>query len=250
MKIDLVKSILLGVFVFAFSGIGFGQKPPMPPIPPPSSDVPTPGDPGSNDGLTGKEVWMKECAICHGKQGEGTERGYRLQFPSRGFATWVTRNGRVDKKRWIIDMPAYDRDMISDRQLGEMWSYLHQLPRPETGEELFQVYCANCHGVAGSGNGYARSSVRGELGEFGEAIREGEGRYYYDRRNYMPRWSSYEITSSEIRLMKDYIRGTYGGGKNRDDCDDDDDDDYYYQSRLGRFLDDDEDCEDDEYDED
>lgn len=40
------------------------------------------------------EVFLAVCAACHGSTGEGTERGYELRHPARGYATFVVRTGR------------------------------------------------------------------------------------------------------------------------------------------------------------
>src|SRR5687767_1034130 len=39
--------------------------------------------------------FQKECATCHGPQGEGSVKGPDLQHPVRDFYTWVVRNGRM-----------------------------------------------------------------------------------------------------------------------------------------------------------
>ena len=109
-------------------------KPPMPPAPP--SDKPKPGrqGEGSNKGLTGVEVYQKECAVCHGKEGEGTERGYPLKFVKSRFAELVTRQGRKIPPEFEIDMPAYDEEIVSRKQMTEMLDYLWDFPQPESGK--------------------------------------------------------------------------------------------------------------------
>ncbi|SMF07118.1 c-type cytochrome [Pseudobacteriovorax antillogorgiicola] len=203
--------------------------PPTPPTPPGPTPPPSPGDPqpptppgggdDSNFGLSGKEVYLKECAVCHGEIGEGTERGYRIQFPVRGFATYITRHGRKNHPDFDIDMPAYSRELISDQQMREMWDYLHNLPRPRTGKKVYETFCANCHGLDGRG-GMSGESVLGELDEVYEYVREGEGyNNYWSRTDYMPRWNWQELPNEEIRMMIYYLYSLGGG------YDDDDDDD-------------------------
>ena len=208
---------------------GSGPVPPgSGPVPPGSGPVPPlpPGEgDGSNDGLSGKEVWMKECAVCHGDEGEGTARGTRLKFPVRGFATFITRNGREGHPAYAIPMPAYSRDIISNQQMSEMWDYLHSFPQPFTGKDVYQIYCANCHGEDGRG-GMSGEPVLGELDEIEEYVREGEGgRMYWSRTKYMPAWSPWEISNRQIDLMINYLAGLGGGYPSHNDHDDDDDDD-------------------------
>ncbi|NRA64223.1 MAG: c-type cytochrome [Pseudobacteriovorax sp.] len=220
-------TILITSSIFMFSQKLWSQsQPPSPPTPPtpPNPPQPVPPDDDSNEGLTGIEVYMKECAVCHGDKGEGTPRGYRIQFPTRDFATYITRRGRTGNPYFTIPMPAYDRKLVSDKQLREMWDYLHDQERPQTGKQLYETFCANCHGLDGRG-GLSRESVLGELDELWEAIREGEGyNNYWSRRGYMPRWNSREISNREIRLMTRYLY-SIGGGYDDDDDDYDDDDD-------------------------
>ena len=127
------------------------QRPPRPPMPPkPPSGKPKPGrqGEGSNKGLTGVEVYKKECAVCHGEEGEGTERGYPLRFVKWRFAELVTRRGREYPPEFEIDMPAYDEEIVSNQQMNEMLNYLYSFPKPETGKELYFYYCQNCHGAS------------------------------------------------------------------------------------------------------
>ena len=210
---------------------GEQDTPPASDLPqPPASDLPQPPQPpgdddDSNEGLSGIEVYLKECAVCHGDEGEGTERGYRIQFPVRKFAKAITRKGREGNPYFEIEMPAYDRKMVSDRQMDEMWDFLHSVARPSTGQGIYETFCANCHGVDGRG-GLSRESVLGELDEVEEYVREGEGWDYFNRRKYMPRWSRQELSDWEIRKMISYLYTL--GGKGGDDDDDDDDDDHGY----------------------
>ena len=67
-------------------------------------------------------------------------------------------------------------------------------------------FCANCHGRDARG-GPVGKSVLGETGEFLEKVREGEGGNNYSRRkDYMPSWSSGEITNAEVLAMVSYVR--------------------------------------------
>ncbi len=178
--------------------------------------------------MTGVEVFATTCAGCHGAAGEGHDRGPQLRFPVVGYATYMTRNGRSGRG-FADPMPGYDHEEVTDGQLSEMWGWLHSGRKPGDGAGLWKAYCGNCHGADGRG-GPVGESVRGEgLGDWIEVTREGEGgRNYRSRGDYMPAWSSREITNDEIRLMYDYIRGgggTPAGGGNTGGGEDDDDDD-------------------------
>jgi len=127
-------------------------------------------------------------------------------------------------------MPGYSPEAISNAQLDEIWSYLSSFPRPTTGAELYATFCQNCHGKDGRG-GVVGESILGEIGEFHEAIRQGEHRSQPLRRSkYMPAYSRTMITDGEIWLLENFardLRRTQGGRGRQDDDDDDDDDDHH-----------------------
>ena len=178
---------------------------PEPPPFPPTTEPPT-DDHGSNAGLTGKEVYLKECAVCHGKEGEGTPRGYQVRFPVQAYADAVTRFGRSGNREFDIPMPAYPVEKISDQQLREMWIYLSSFPRPTTGKELFTAYCANCHGQDGRG-GFSGEGILSETGEYRKYIRRGKNlRYPLNRRKYMPAYGEMELSAKDIFLLRQYAR--------------------------------------------
>ena len=185
-----------------------GLKAATPPLPQPLPPTPAPPDDGedSNAGLSGKEVYLKECAVCHGNEGEGTERGYQLRFPVSAYAEAVTRKGRTGNRLYAIPMPAYQTDKISDQQLREMWEYLHSFQRPITGKGLFEAYCANCHGQDGRG-GFTGEGILSETGEYRKYIRRGKNRLNpMNRRKYMPAYTAEEVSSNDILLLRQYAR--------------------------------------------
>ncbi len=222
-----VKIRTLVLVAMACLGIDIPRSLGAPPAPP----LPLPENPESNAGLTGKEVYLKECSVCHGREGEGTDRGFQLRFPVITFATAVTRAGRDGGGVFSIPMPAYSPEQISDTQLQEMWTFLSSFPRPKTGRDLYFTFCSNCHGMDGRG-GVVGQGILGEIGEFREAIREGEHRREpLRRRKYMPSYSRAMISDSEIWLLEHYARelrasqGSRRGGDHDHHDDDDDDDD-------------------------
>ena len=149
-----------------------------------------------------------QCAQCHGENGEGTDMGYIIQHPVPDYATWVIRNGRP-KGSFGIKMPHYDESTLTDQQLEEILRWLKSLEKPRTGEELYNVYCANCHGLDGRG-GDSQVDVQHEWGsthEIWEYVRYGAGENLYEKRgDYMPKWNESEITEVDIALITDHLR--------------------------------------------
>ncbi|MFN3199464.1 MAG: c-type cytochrome [Bradymonadia bacterium] len=174
----------------------------------------------SRDGLGAYAV---ACAGCHGATGEGHRRGPQLRSPVVPYATHITRNGRSGVG-YDDAMPAYGHAEISDTELEEMLAWLGSFPKPTDGAGLYGRFCANCHGADGRG-GPTRASIRGDdLGDWFEAIREGEGgRNYGSRGDYMPRWSRSAITDDEVRKMYQHIRGGGGSTSAGDEEEEDDD---------------------------
>ena len=185
----------------------------MPPAPP--SDKPKPRSPRGKvvTKALGVEVYQKECAVCHGKEGEGTERGYPLKFVKSRFAELVTRRGRKIPPEFEIDMPAYDEEIVSRKQMTEMLDYLWDFPQPESGKELYFYYCQNCHGVRGFG-GVSREGISGEsyrsLRKYTrKGKHRGSMRELWRRDEYMPAWGSGEISDDDIQKISDYLRYGY-----------------------------------------
>lgn len=156
--------------------------------------------------LSGVDYYGRVCAGCHGSAGEGTTRGPEIRNPVTGYARYVVRAGRPGVP-WFTDaMPAYTTDSLSDTQLNEIIAWLRTAAKPSDGAALYNRFCANCHGRDARG-GPVGKSVLGETGEFLEKVREGEGGNNYSRRkDYMPSWSSGEITNAEVQAMISYVR--------------------------------------------
>ncbi len=185
------------------------------PPPQPPADAPPPAP------LSGRDYYALQCSACHGANAEGTALGPQMRNPSVPYATWVIRNGRSGVG-FPEAMPGYDREQLSEAILDEMMDWLGEFPPPQDGAGLYRTYCANCHGPTG-GDGPTRAAIDDEdLGDFMEAVREGEGgRSYGDRGDYMPRWSRLEISDGQVQLMWRYVMNNGGGGDPDSDEDSD-----------------------------
>jgi len=156
--------------------------------------------------LSGTEYFARECAKCHGAEGEGTTRGYEIRNPVAGYATYVIRNGRPGIPYFLEAMPSYPTSALSNTQLNEIIAMLRAAPKPTDGGALYNRFCSNCHGKDALGGPVGRN-VKRETGDFVEKAREGEGGSNYSRRSsYMPRWTSSELTNAELNAMAAYVR--------------------------------------------
>lgn len=175
---------------------------------PTTTDASSSGADSSSTGepIDGEQLFLGTCAPCHGTQGEGTVLGYAVQHPERGYATWVVRNGRMGTELAPSIMSPYSEAAFSDAELEAMFDYLDSFPKPSDGEGLYLDYCRNCHGEDAAG-GEAQKDIRFELGEALEKVREGEGGTNYGARlNYMPSWTSAELSDDDVAAIVAYIQ--------------------------------------------
>ncbi|HVZ38559.1 MAG TPA: c-type cytochrome [Candidatus Kapabacteria bacterium] len=155
--------------------------------------------------LTGREFYARECARCHGADGEGTTRGYEIRNPVTGYATYVIRTGRPGSP-FANAMPSYTTSQLSDAQLGEILEWLRSATHPTDGKSLYGRFCLNCHG-SNARSGPAGKNIKSELGDINEKVRSGEGgTAYSNRRKYMPSWSTTQLSSQEVNAIAAYIR--------------------------------------------
>jgi len=205
------------------AGFAFPTPPPFPPdlgevagnVASPTETapgIPSRADPNPSHLLSGKDFYLKECAVCHGPRGDGTERGMPLYKPHRVYATHITRHGRQGSRQYAIPMPAYPNTALSDRQLGQIWDYLDSLSSPTTGEQLYRSYCANCHGPDGLGGACGQPLINADgiltqSNLFTLWVRWGQNDGSYDRRgSYMPRWNRSENSDADVEKLRSYIQ--------------------------------------------
>jgi ubiquinol-cytochrome c reductase cytochrome c subunit len=110
--------------------------------------------------LSGEELYLRDCAWCHGNEGEGTARAPDLRTGQNGpaFTDFMLTTGRmpIGRPDELISRrdPAYNPDEI--RALVHYVSLLGgvgpPIPSPQTegadiglGLELYQENCSACH---------------------------------------------------------------------------------------------------------
>lgn len=101
-------------------------------------------------------------------------------------------------------MLAFDTEDLSDMELAEIMDFLAEPPQPTTGEELYLDYCAACHGDDGAGGPTTRRVI-GEAANAERLVRNGHAGEFSNRREYMPAWSTDEISDAELDLIVTYI---------------------------------------------
>lgn len=156
----------------------------------------------------GRFLFGRDCAFCHGNQGEGTARGPGLRHGQNGAALmdFMLRTGRMpiehEREPSRHSDPVYDDEQIA--ALVEHVVTEFDPPGPEipevrpvttaqiaTGQQLYQQHCAACHATTGIGSALLTQRGQGSLGgttgvvipdvlgsspvEIAEAVRTGPG---------------------------------------------------------------------------
>lgn len=116
------------------------------------------------DPANGATIYAEKCAPCHGVtgRGDGPQANQLPQPPTPLALPEVARQSTPAGWYAIItqgDMENYmpPFNSLSERQRWDVVAYLYTLSAsPETielGQELYQANCAECHGLAGRGDG-------------------------------------------------------------------------------------------------
>jgi ubiquinol-cytochrome c reductase cytochrome c subunit len=136
------------------------------------------------------DVYLADCAYCHGVQGEGTERGPILAGVGAASADFMLRTGRmpIDDPG---DYPKRAEPVYEEDEIGEMVEYVASLgPGPEIpsvdvaagdiveGHQLYIDNCAACHATTGIGGALTAEAIAPSLRhstpvEIAEAVRVG-----------------------------------------------------------------------------
>ena len=187
-------------------------------------EVPELGEPAATE--VGLQLWHDNCAGCHGNDGRGDGPAAAWLSPqptnlaereyTRAQLTRVLWNG-VDG----TSMPAW-RDHPSQHIAALVEVVLSQSTVSgetgtaaadlQLGEQIYAANCAECHGAAGGGDGYAANDLpirptdfRGERPSLGEGIRvlrsgiEGTS---------MAPWTD-RLNDEELVAVAHYIRGFF-----------------------------------------
>jgi ubiquinol-cytochrome c reductase cytochrome c subunit len=167
---------------------------------------------------SGRAIYLRSCAACHGPQGEGTADGPSLQSSGAAAADFMLRTGRMplnlpgDPTR--RRPPAFD-----DATIRALVEYVAGLggarPGPtiptvvvsgadvSRGRALYTAECASCHGPSGGGDAIgggvsAPSLLQSDPRTVGEAVRIGPGA--------MPVFNETGLSDAEVADIAAYIQ--------------------------------------------
>lgn len=162
----------------------------------------------------GRVLFQRDCAVCHGPEGRGTERGPGLERSGTALVHFMLTTGRmpIDHPEEPIQRrpPAYAED-----QIEAIVAHTATLTRgpsvPEVeidptlqarGGNLFRLHCAACHQLAGTGGVLVDLEVAPALDQATaqqtvEAIRGGPGT--------MPAYSEAQIGAEDADAIAAYV---------------------------------------------
>lgn len=162
---------------------------------------------------TGQEVFLRDCAWCHGNDGLGTQNGPSLDGDGGLTVDFYLRTGRMPLSR--PDAPvrrgpvAYSDEVIRgiEAYVAELTGDGEPVPElepgdPTKGRELFLTNCAACHSGSGTGMILTGGNWAPELYEthneqVAEAIRIGPGP--------MPKFSDKQLEDQEVDDIVSYV---------------------------------------------
>lgn len=166
----------------------------------------------------GHNLFLANCASCHGLNATGTADGPSLVGVGAASVDFQVGTGRMPLAQQGVQAMRTDRIMYSDEQIRQMAAYVASLgPGPgipdekyssgeganlARGGELFRVNCSMCHNYAGSGGALTR-------GKFAPPLKNIEGKHLYEAMltgpQSMPVFSDTNMTPEDKRDMIGYL---------------------------------------------
>ncbi|MGB8380844.1 MAG: c-type cytochrome [Dermatophilaceae bacterium] len=137
----------------------------------------------------GRDLFLANCATCHGLNGEGTASGPTLVGVGAAAVDFQVSTGRMPLAGPNVQAPQVQDVRFTEEQIAALSAYVASLapgpPIPDSeytegenadiarGGELFRINCAMCHNFAGSGGALTR-------GKYAPHIGTAEGKYIYE----------------------------------------------------------------------
>jgi ubiquinol-cytochrome c reductase cytochrome c subunit len=161
-----------------------------------------------------EQTYLSDCAMCHGRFGEGTIRAPSLQGVGAASVDYMLSTGRMplkdDQDPTKRHSPAYSPDVIA--QLVDLVAGFapggYPVPDPDiahadvpNGGELYRLNCAACHQSVGGGGAVldrAAPPLHGATAvQVAEAVRVGPGQ--------MPAFGPAALSDSDVRDVAAYV---------------------------------------------
>lgn len=179
---------------------------------PPAAATGSTAAPVSAAGSLGQQVFLRDCAWCHGTSGSGSPRGPSLRDVGEASADFYLRTGRMPlsspTEKAKAGPPSYSSATIS-----ALVAYVGRFGRgtpipklapgdPANGETLFLQNCAPCHSSSGTGAIVTDGNLAPQLyathsQQVAEAVRVGPGM--------MPRFGTGQLDRTDVDDIVSYV---------------------------------------------
>ena len=169
----------------------------------------------------GKQLFLANCATCHGLNAEGTKSGPTLMGVGAASVDFQVSTGRMPLAGPNVQAPRIDKVKFSEEQIAAMAAYVASLaPGPAIpdakatsgeggnvalGGEIYRVNCAMCHNFAGSGGALTR-------GKYAPSLYGVDGKYIYEAMitgpQSMPVFNDTNLTPEAKASVIAYLKAT------------------------------------------
>jgi ubiquinol-cytochrome c reductase cytochrome c subunit len=174
----------------------------------------------ADDLAAGRDLFLANCATCHGLQAEGTRNGPTLIGVGAASVDFQVGTGRMPLQNTSPQAPQKPVDFTGD-EVHRLAAYVASLaPGPAIpdeeylqavsederiaeGAELFRVNCAMCHNVVGAGGALTR-------GKYAPSLEGVEPRHIYEAMTTgpqsMPVFNDANITPEKKQNIISYLK--------------------------------------------
>ncbi|PID54703.1 MAG: cystathionine beta-lyase [Micrococcales bacterium] len=175
----------------------------------------------TGDTDAGNELFLTNCATCHGNNAGGTENGPSLIGVGAAAVDFQVATGRMPMQATAPQAPKKRND-FSEQEIADMATYIASLgagpdipqqkyldPKLDDDEvlaegyELFRVNCAMCHNVVGAGGALTR-------GKYAPGLQDVEPIHIYEAMQTgpqsMPVFSDANLNPDEKQAIISYLR--------------------------------------------
>ena len=88
-------------------------------------------DASAGDAANGKRIFLKEaCFTCHGRVGQGGAYNGPAPILAHTALPFEAFKGQI--RNPINDMPAYSNAVLSDKDIADIYAFVHGLPGPSS----------------------------------------------------------------------------------------------------------------------